>query len=246
MTLVLTGPPATWKPQLEAADLQNVKRGVEYASPAPGIAVTRMGNGDWFYAVNTAAGNVTVTLPDVAEAAGQTHIVKRISGGANTCTITAAAGLLDGSATHSIAAQYGVRCYFSDGDEWRSTGSIAGSAGEVTSGVYTPTITNLANLDSTTASPCFFSRVIDIVTVAGRVTVDPTAAGVATSLGISLPIASNFANNNNCQGTAASVIVAGEAAAISSDSAADRAQMDWVTNSAASHNMRFLFMYQVL
>lgn len=104
------------------SDAEYVKRGAEFSS-LTGIAMTHLGNGDIFYGVSTGASAVTVTLPTVADTVGQHHIVKKIDSGAGTVNIVAAEGtaILDGSATHSIAAQYGVRCYFSDGDAWRQT-----------------------------------------------------------------------------------------------------------------------------
>lgn len=117
MTLVLTGPPATWKPQLEAADLQNVKRGVEYGS-LTGVAMTRFSDGSALYVVDTQAGNRQVVLPRAADGAGQEHIVKRISGGANTCVVSSDGGALDGTASYSIATQYTVGRFMSDGQNW--------------------------------------------------------------------------------------------------------------------------------
>ncbi|TWT11714.1 hypothetical protein [Reyranella sp. CPCC 100927] len=244
MTLVLTGPPPTWKPQLEAADLQNVKRGVEYGSPSPGIAVTRMGNGDWFYAVDTTAANRTVTLPDVAEAAGQTHIVKRISGGANSCTITAAAGLLDGEAAHSIAAQYGVRGYFSDGEAWRGTGPNAtAGTGDVASGTYTPTLAGTLNVDAVANGAASYIRVGNIVQVAGQFDVDPTAAG-ATGVGISLPIASNLGASSDLHGIGSGGVEAN--GRVFGDAANDRAMFNFNTTLTSSHTVFFMFAYRVL
>lgn len=102
------------------SDAEYVKKGVEFGS-LTGVAITRLGNGDWFYAVDTTSAARTVTLPVVGDEVGRHHIVKRVTGGANACKIVSDGGLLDGSATHSIAAQHDVRCYFSDGEVWRTT-----------------------------------------------------------------------------------------------------------------------------
>jgi hypothetical protein len=117
MTLILTGPPPSWKAQLEAEDLQNVKRGAEFVS-LTGVAATRLGNGDWIYLVDTTAANRQVILPRAADEVGHLHTVKRISAGANTCVVSSEGGNLDGSASYSIATQYVAVGFFADGDNW--------------------------------------------------------------------------------------------------------------------------------
>jgi len=69
-------------------------------------------------------------------------------------------------------------------------------------GTYTPTLTNTTNLDASTAYACQYLRVGNTVTVSGKVDMDPTAAGT-TELRMSLPIASTFASEQQCGGTAA-------------------------------------------
>ncbi len=121
MTLVLTGPPPTWKAQLEAADLQNVKRGVAFATLAAGVAVTRFSDGGTLYVVDTTAAGRQVVLPRAADSAGQEHIVKRATAGANTCVVSSDGGALDGTASYSLATQYAVGRFMSDGQNWWTT-----------------------------------------------------------------------------------------------------------------------------
>lgn len=113
------------------------------------------------------------------------------------------------------------------------------------SGTYTPTLTNDANLDSSTAFSCQYIRIGNVVTVSGRVNIDPTAAGICL-LGISLPIASNFANANECAGTGVSPNVAGQCMAIQADAANDRAQMAWTAVDTAARATYFTFTYRVI
>ncbi len=114
------------------------------------------------------------------------------------------------------------------------------------SGTYTPTLTNGANVAASTAYVCQWLRVGDMVTVSGIVDVDPTAGATGTALGISLPVASAFTAPEQCAGTAAGSAVAGEAAAIRGDTVNDRAEMVWVTADASNHAMYLQFSYQVL
>ena len=114
------------------------------------------------------------------------------------------------------------------------------------SGAYTPTLTNVANLDASTAYECQYLRVGSVVVVSGKVDVDPTLAATSTQLGISLPIVSNLGASEDCAGTAFAAGVAGQGAAILGDTANDRAQMQWVSGDLANRGMFFIFAYQVL
>ena len=77
------------------------------------------------------------------------------------------------------------------------TGDIV--AANVLSGTYTPTITDVTNIDSSTPAVMQWSRVGDVVTVSGLLSVDTTAASLA-KLRMSLPVASNFTSSTNCAG----------------------------------------------
>ena len=113
------------------------------------------------------------------------------------------------------------------------------------SGIYTPTLTNVANIDASTAFSCQYMRVGDTVTVSGRANVDPTATG-SVLLGISLPIASNFANLNECAGAAFCPSLSGVGAAILADATNDRAQMEWIATNTANQALFFNFSYRVI
>lgn len=115
----------------------------------------------------------------------------------------------------------------------------------ITSGTYTPTLTTVTNMDAATAYSCQYMRVGSVVTVSGRVDFDPTAAGLAL-LRISLPIASNFANSNECAGTAFSTAAAGQGAGISADTVNDAAYMQFIAVDGTNRNMYFSFTYRVI
>ncbi len=112
------------------------------------------------------------------------------------------------------------------------------------SGTYTPTLTNVTNLDASTAYACQYLQVGPTVTVSGRVDVDPTAAA-QWRLGISLPVASNFAAEENCGGTAFNPSNSG-GAAIRGDATNDRAEMAVTAVSTANHSMFFTFTYRII
>lgn len=124
------------------------------------------------------------------------------------------------------------------------TGNI--TATNLFSSTYTPTLTLVANLDAATATLCTYMRVGSMVTVAGRVNVDPTLTATDTQLGISLPIASNFTTVNQCAGTANSTTIAGQSAGILSDATNDRATMQFMSGDVTNQPMYFTFSYQII
>lgn len=115
----------------------------------------------------------------------------------------------------------------------------------VASGTYTPTLNNTTNVAASTASQCQWMRVGNVVTVSGRASVDPTAAG-ATVLGISLPLASNLGAVEDCAGAACSSGIAGQCASIHGDAANDRAVMEWIAVDITNQPMYFTFTYEII
>lgn len=114
------------------------------------------------------------------------------------------------------------------------------------SGTYTPTLTNVANLDGSTAFQCQYTRVGSVVTVSGKVSIDPTLAATSTQLGISLPIASNFGAEEDCAGTAVAPGIAGQCSAIKADTTNDRAQLQFVSGDLTNQPMFMTFSYRII
>lgn len=113
-------------------------------------------------------------------------------------------------------------------------------------GTYTPTLTNVANLDASTAYQCQYMQVGATVTVSGRVDIDPTTTVTSTQLGISLPVASNFGAVEDCAGVAAASAIASQSAAIQADAANNRAQLVYITTDVTNQPMYFTFTYQII
>lgn len=77
------------------------------------------GQGNKYWFVDTTGGNVTITLPDAREVTADTiFTVKRTTAGANTLTVTAGYGNIDGAASQTINTQYASYSYISDGENW--------------------------------------------------------------------------------------------------------------------------------
>jgi hypothetical protein len=117
--------------------------------------------------------------------------------------------------------------------------------GMIVAGTYTPTLTNTTNVAASTAYLCQYLRVGTFVTVSGRVDVDPTAAGQVV-LGITIPVASNFAATDGLAGVAAASAVAGQSAALYADAANDRATLEWIAVDTANRAMHFTFSYRII
>lgn len=113
-------------------------------------------------------------------------------------------------------------------------------------GTYTPTLTNVANLDASTAYQCQYMRVGNTVSVSGKVDIDPTLAATSTQLGISLPVASNLGAAEDCAGVAFASGVAGQGAAILGDATNNRAQLQYVSGDVTNQAMYFSFQYEVI
>lgn len=116
---------------------------------------------------------------------------------------------------------------------------------DVTSGHYTPTFTNVANLDASVPLQAQWLRIQNVVTVSGGLTVDPTSSGVITQLGISLPIASTLTNLSDCTGTANARALQ-ETAAIYADTTNHRAMLQYLANDPGNAYMSYVFCYTII
>lgn len=115
----------------------------------------------------------------------------------------------------------------------------------VQSGTWTPTLFNTTNVSASTAYVGQWMRVGNTVTASGIVEVTPTTGGLATLLGISLPVASALTLNYQIAGTGASESNT-EAVAIEGDAANDRARLTWPPAANGNRIIHYHFTYQVL
>lgn len=121
----------------------------------------------------------------------------------------------------------------------------------VGTGTYTPTLTNTANLDASTAHVFQYSWVIDpttglqVVTVSGYVDVDPTTTVTDTQLTISVPIASAFANVQECGGVAYATAIAAQGAGIRAVASTGNVMMQWRAVDVTNQPMYLTFTYKV-
>lgn len=117
----------------------------------------------------------------------------------------------------------------------------------VESGVYTPTLTNGSNVDASTAYQCQFLRVGDVVTVSGRVDIDATSTPLPTEVVMSLPIASNVVNPEECAGTAyyqANSGITNTGGIVYANSG--QAALRFIANNTSNNSWFFTFTYLII
>lgn len=116
----------------------------------------------------------------------------------------------------------------------------------VASGTYTPTLTAVANISASTAYQCQYMRVGNVVTVSGKVDIDPTSgSNTLTQLGISLPIASGVPNDFECGGVGHSSASHELGGAIRADTVNDRAELIFTTQTVIT-NQSWFFTFTYL
>lgn len=118
--------------------------------------------------------------------------------------------------------------------------------GNIFSGTYTPTLTDSTNVGSSTAYKCQYMRVGNVVTVSGRVGIDPTTADVATELFMSLPVTASLVDNEDLAGVfASSNSGTGNCGNIRAATATETALFSIVPDSNALRSYFFTFTYLI-
>lgn len=179
--------------------------------------------------------SATLTLP-AGTATASTAPLKFTSG---TNLTTAEAGAMEYD---------GTELYFSPSTTRYKLGQVTAGSSTIASGTYTPTLTGVTNISASTAYACNYMRVGNTVTVSGKILFTLTGTG-AYELGISLPVASNFANNYECAGVGTgttSTPAASDVGYIKADTTNDRASLLGDDNDTSSHEHYFTFTYTII
>lgn len=113
-------------------------------------------------------------------------------------------------------------------------------------GTWTPTLFNTTNVAASTAFLSHYIRIANQAICWGRVDIDPTAAaGAATVLGMSVPIASNFATTEHAGGVTATS-AAQRSGAVIADAANDRVTFNFASEQLANIAWGFIFGYEII
>lgn len=115
-------------------------------------------------------------------------------------------------------------------------------------GSYTPTLNNTTNIAASTPSITRYTRFGNTVTVWGTVSIQCTTNGVASVLGFSLPVPSNFANTYDAGGLATGTVRATQTLGVQADATNDRASfIGLISNAqAGAETWSFAFTYIVI
>jgi len=116
------------------------------------------------------------------------------------------------------------------------------------SGTYTPTATIMSNVDVATPTVAQWSRVGNIVTVAGSISIDQTATG-SWQVDISLPVASNFAAVQDVNGVISTNANMGTSYAggfLQADPTNDRAAIRGISGIIVATAWKYIFTYEVI
>lgn len=93
--------------------------GIFKTDPENGQTTFTDGQGNVYWIVDTSGGSVTITLPDATTVTPDTiFTIKRTTAGANTLTVNAESGNIDGAASQTINTQYASYSYISDGSNY--------------------------------------------------------------------------------------------------------------------------------
>jgi hypothetical protein len=127
--------------------------------------------------------------------------------------------------------------------------TIAEGRGTLASGRWTPTATAVTNVAASTTFSSHYSRIGNIVHFAGRINLDPTAAGYC-ELRLTPPIASTFASLTDASGTLCMTGVSGvvttvDTGSIEADTANAALVLKWICSDTANRAFEFSGMYEV-
>lgn len=149
--------------------------------------------------------------------------------------------LVTGVVTLSNLAGTGSRAVVAD-----ASGNLSTLAGGLTSGTYTPSLSNTTNVTSSTPIVCHYTRVGNQVTVTGSAGVVTTLA-VATVLSISLPVASNFGATTDAAGIGQATSAIATNAYVQANATSDLAELTFIGLSVGgSGTLYFSFTYTVI
>ncbi|MNQ85852.1 hypothetical protein D3C85_1010280 [compost metagenome] len=202
-------------------------------------------------AVNGETGSVSLVTADIPESVNLYYTDARVGTYLtnNGYTVKTVASVGAGSSVYqtNTAGAVTLRSIIGTGgvSVVQNANDITVSTPTLASGVYTPTLTNVNNVSASTSFEAQWLRVGNVVTVSGRVDIDPTGSGSAVHLGISLPVASNFTADSDLSGVGGATDVAGQVSGLHADTTNDRASLEFVSQSTANQEMYYHYTYEV-
>lgn len=203
---------------------------------------------DGIEVVSATTGNTnrTITLPTAGDNTKRVLTIKKADSGTGSLTIDGEGGeAIDGQATVVLYFQYGFITIICDGVGWEILN------GPIENGTYTATVTGVANNQTgPSLDGSRFSRVGKTVTVSGSFDMNSNVCDgtVASKVGISLPLPSNFTTADQLSGSAIPESATMQKGGfVLSDPTNDRAEAWWYpTSDPGNDTISFIFHYTAL
>jgi len=128
-----------------------------------------------------------------------------------------------------------------------ANGGTGASLAALTSGTWTPTLTNTTNVAASTAYAGQYIRIGNVVSGSFAIDIDPTSASITTEVQVSLPVASNFGAFNDASGCGFCDSIFGLGCSISASVPNDRLRVIYIADSGAGNKSFFCtFSYTVI
>lgn len=121
----------------------------------------------------------------------------------------------------------------------------AGVYSTITSGTYTPTITNSVDVSSMTMRQAQYMRVGSVITVSGNFTINSGNGFGESSFEMSLPVSSTIGATEDVAGVCSS-ITGNYQGAISGNSSNNTANVSTISEPGQNTTLSFTFTYQVI
>jgi filamentous hemagglutinin len=199
-------------------------------------------------------GNITGTAPagtltGATLAAGVTASSLTSVGTLTSLTASGTSALtnltVSGTSAHTGAATFDGNVTL--GNAAADTITITGTpAGLVLGGTSTATVTAVANCSAAGGGATKYHRIGNVVTLSCTVTFTITSIGVATSVGVSIPIPSNFTVSTDAAGTGASTgILEVRPLLVTADTTNDRLSLDFVSSASGAVTFGITASYEV-
>lgn len=183
----------------------------------------------------------------LTQTAADTFTGRTLTGTANEITVVNGDGV-SGNPTISIPSAVTLTGKTLTGGTYAGVSSLQLGADTavtaLTTGTYTPTLTNTTNVAASTAYLSNYYRVGNYITVFGRVDIDPTAAG-AVVLEMSTPVATNFTSTIQAAGSAIGFAVANLYAACQPNGTNETLEFRYVAVDTANRQFQFQCSYLV-
>ena len=114
----------------------------------------------------------------------------------------------------------------------------------LSTGIYSPSITEVTNIDTVIVYETQYLRIGNMVTVSGKIGLDATITG-ATEAAISVPIASDFSAEEQAGGTAASEVALATPVRIKADATNNRLSFVFTAATTTLDNYSFTVTYRI-